>query len=131
MYTLLYDIIGMLLALSVQVFIVPEYLLMGFGLSLAGIMYCLYLETPDHVRLKSAVQELQEARAQELSVIREAEEANNIKTNFLINVSHELRTPINAVFGFGEMIYNESDDDGCYRKRSSSLQCKRYWTGNE
>ena len=42
--------------------------------------------------------------------IKEAEAANNAKSDFLAHMSHEIRTPINAVLGMNEMILRESDD---------------------
>lgn len=38
---------------------------------------------------------------------REAEAANNAKSEFLSTMSHELRTPLNAVIGFSEVIGDE------------------------
>ena len=39
-----------------------------------------------------------------------AEEANNLKTEFLHNMSHEIRTPMNGIIGFSELLNNESLD---------------------
>lgn len=40
-----------------------------------------------------------------------AQRANHVKEEFLKRVSVDLRTPINALFGFGEVIENKSNDE--------------------
>lgn len=47
---------------------------------------------------------LQEAYKTQELLKREAEKANNAKSDFLASMSHEIRTPINAVLGMDEMI---------------------------
>ncbi len=50
---------------------------------------------------------LRQVRAQ----VRELEEANRHKDDFLASLSHELRTPLNAILGFGRLIADGLIDD--------------------
>lgn len=47
---------------------------------------------------------LKQANAELLEARRKAEEANQLKTQFLATMSHELRTPLNAISGFTEIL---------------------------
>ena len=43
---------------------------------------------------------------------RDAEGANNAKSQFLASMSHELRTPLNAIIGYSEMLQEDATDRG-------------------
>ncbi|WP_309385497.1 response regulator [Cerasicoccus frondis] len=48
-------------------------------------------------------------QAQAMQIAKEAaEEANRSKSAFLANMSHEIRTPMNAIFGYTQLMQNES-----------------------
>src|SRR3546814_8721360 len=48
-----------------------------------------------------------QAESRLAEALRDAEEANRAKSQFLATMSHELRTPLNAIIGFSDMIREE------------------------
>ena len=59
------------------------------------------------VTLYSDITERRASEQKMAQAWKEAELANQSKTDFLANMSHELRTPLNAIIGFSEVICGE------------------------
>lgn len=52
------------------------------------------------------VEEAKRSRDRALEAMRQADRANEAKTEFLTNMSHELRTPMNSILGLTEILLN-------------------------
>jgi CheY-like chemotaxis protein/nitrogen-specific signal transduction histidine kinase len=65
---------------------------------------------------KLAAEVLQRKKAE-----RSATAANRAKSVFLANMSHELRTPLNAILGYGQLLGQDSDLSGKYRKNIGTI----------
>lgn len=49
-------------------------------------------------------------REEQLDRLRNAEEANRLKTAFIANISHEIRTPLNAIVGFSQLLVESPEE---------------------
>ncbi|WP_068713654.1 response regulator [Vibrio tritonius] len=66
------------------------------------------------IEYKEELQQLVNIKTRELSIAqRQAEQANQSKSQFLAMMSHELRTPLNAVLGFIDVLRQESNQEQC------------------
>jgi response regulator RpfG family c-di-GMP phosphodiesterase len=93
-----------------QIFIFKESSLAFFAASIALLILFFTLETPDFHRLEKTIDKLEKAEKEASEARRRAEEANDVKSEFLSQMSHEIRTPINSILGFNNFILENTKE---------------------
>jgi signal transduction histidine kinase/ActR/RegA family two-component response regulator len=66
--------------------------------------------------LRAAQEELERRVDERTQLLREAEEANRLKDQFLATLSHELRTPLNAIVGWTALLMKGQLDEATTAK---------------
>ena len=95
---------------GVQILFFHDVSLVFFAASLALLILFFTLETPDFHRLENTIEKLEKAEKDALEARRKAEEANDVKSEFLSQMSHEIRTPINSILGFNNLILENTKE---------------------
>lgn len=86
----------------------------------ARVFYGAYRDVTEEVKMKKILTDQLE---RETSLRKEANIANNMKTEFLSNVSHDMRTPLNAMLGYTDLALDCSSPEevhGYLRKISKA-----------
>ncbi|SCY22573.1 Signal transduction histidine kinase [Lachnospiraceae bacterium XBB2008] len=64
----------------------------------------------------AALEDLERSQAALKEALKEAQQANKAKSDFLSNMSHDIRTPMNAVIGFTELAVENSEDPAAVKE---------------
>lgn len=64
-----------------------------------------------NVKLEQEIQERRRAEEKVQKALKQAEESDNLKTEFINNMSHEIRTPLNGIMGFTSLLNDSLSDE--------------------
>jgi PAS domain S-box-containing protein len=76
----------------------------------------------DITRIKEAEEEREQLLRRERAAREEAEQANQLKDEFLATLSHELRTPLNAILGWSQMLQNNNLDEPAAKRAMGTIE---------
>jgi PAS domain S-box-containing protein len=79
------------------------------GIILTGLMSARLINLKGEPHLISITRDISDRKIAEVKImdaLKKAEQADNLKTQFLYNMSHEIRTPMNAICGFSDLLCN-------------------------
>ncbi|MEK7355688.1 MAG: ATP-binding protein, partial [Bdellovibrionota bacterium] len=82
-------------------------------------------ESGEVSRIIGTSQDVTESRRIEEELRRarkEADEANQAKSNFLANMSHEIRTPLSIILGFSELLVDPHESEETRREFAKTIQ---------
>lgn len=77
-------------------------------------------------RERNLSQAVEQRTAQLAESMKEAEKANQAKSQFLANMSHELRTPLNAILGFTQLMLRSRTDSTAFSNALTPQTQQRY-----
>lgn len=90
------------------------------------IYLVMYIDVTNETELRQMQKQLEERAEQLKDALKQAEEANRAKSDFLSRMSHDIRTPLNAIIGMKDIAETYLDDPAkvkdCLRKIGLSGQ---------
>lgn len=90
------------------------------------IYLVMYIDVTNETELRQMQKQLEERAEQLKDALKQAEEANRAKSDFLSRMSHDIRTPLNAIIGMKDIAETYLDDPtkvkDCLRKIGLSGQ---------
>ncbi len=67
------------------------------------------------------IKEIEELDDFVLSVVSKLTDANNVKTEFIMNMSHDFRTPASGIYHMSKFMYERMDDNSVFKKHQKLI----------